>query len=147
MLTTLTGDVFLGYGRLMHCCHCNNRIQEHIVGSTMEGGFLGIPVAAMSSDFMTSAQCPICHKSTPPPSDPDFEKAYTEAAKSIDKQGHHRHFEELMLREKLLHTELLALGQDRTKQYHRSLGWTQRKIHLNRLRRFGFSWLAEFLAR
>lgn len=145
MLTTLNGNVFLGYGRVIHCSHCNNEVQEQIVGSTSEGGICSIPIRAMSSDFWTTARCPICHKDSPSPSDPSFEK-YAEAVKANKKMDVERFRQEYEFNQKQLHAAHLVVGRNQTKEYHESLNWYGKKVHRSRLRRFGFSALAEFVA-
>ena len=45
------------------------------------------------------------------------------------------------------HGDYLWIGRDKTKQYYCSLSWAHKKLHSSRLRRFGFSLLAEFLVR
>jgi hypothetical protein len=129
MLTTLKGQVFLGLGRRLHCSRCDNDVQEHIVGTTSESGFFSIPVGAMSVDIGTSARCPICHEPTPVP-EPRFKT-----------------YEEMLNEQKQLHSEFLDAGREQTKAYFNSLNWLGKKVHLGRLRRFGFSALADYLER
>jgi hypothetical protein len=145
MLTTVSGNIFLGYGRTIQCSHCNNKVQEEIVGSTREGGICFIPMRFMTADTFTAVRCPICHKNTPTRPDKNWDKMVELAKREDNKKEWSSVWNEHLKSAKKLHGEFLHLGREKTKEYHKSLNWVQRKTHLNRICRFGFSALAEFL--
>lgn len=61
-VTFTSGPEFLGYGRVINCLHCNNRVVEQVYFTHFSIGVLYIPFSKDRSS--PHARCPTCHTST-----------------------------------------------------------------------------------
>jgi hypothetical protein len=156
MLTTLTGYIFLGWGRQIHCGHCGNDTVEEIVGWTREGGICGIPFRSMTSTGNATARCPICHRASPRPMTPELKdmlRVREQVRRKAEETGKMTVVEEFIINRdprEFCSDEFIRLcveaGKEKTRDCYRRLGWAQKKLHLGRLRRFGFNELADFIS-
>jgi hypothetical protein len=141
MNTTLTGNIFLGFGRSIHCPRCNNNNLEEIVGWTNEWGVCGFPIEILSDAGSCGfaelkARCPICYNPSPGIPDPEIPQKDKSFAENWKAEALHIN--------KIIE-EFLEIGKNSSKEYYQSLNWVHKKLYLKRLRRFGLSNLVNFI--
>lgn len=84
MNTIVSDNKFIGYGRSIHCTHCNNRVVEHVFMPFLAQGFFYLPY--FKDRFGVIVICPICHVDTTANANTEGIAAILEAGKHHTKR-------------------------------------------------------------